>query len=194
MTKHKDPLPVLLCESKQAWHQWLEHYGSTSQGVRLQIAKKKSGVITVSYDEALESALCYGWIDSQKEVCDEFTWLQRFTPRGKKSIWSKVNVDKAERLISEGLMRTAGLKTIEEAKLDGRWDKAYLSQSKATVPEDLAAALGNNPKAKAFFEGLNATNRYAILFRINNVKKQETRERKIQQFVTMLENGETIYS
>lgn len=191
--KKSNALPVLLFGEQQSLENWLEDNHDTSPGVRLQIAKKNSDVVSISYDEALESALCYGWIDSQKEKFDEKTWLQRFTPRGAKSIWSKVNKEKAEFLIANGRMKPSGFKAIEAAKQNGHWDKAYESQSIASLPEDLAIELERNVKAKAFYNTLDRQNKYAILFRIHNTKKQETRAKRIQQFVKMLEKGEKFY-
>jgi uncharacterized protein YdeI (YjbR/CyaY-like superfamily) len=147
----------------------------------------------VSYKEALDVALCYGWIDGQKKPEDEKTWLQRFVPRSDKSIWSKINREKALGLIACGDMKAAGLEAIEKAKKNGRWEAAYDSPSGATVPEDFQAALDRNAKAKAFFEKLDRANRYAMLWRIQTVKKAETRARKIQEFVGMLERGEKIH-
>ena len=193
MIKKSSELPILLFDVQQSLENWLEDNHDTSSGFRLQIAKKKSGVISVSYDEALESALCYGWIDSQKETFDEKTWLQRITPRGKKSIWSKVNKAKAEHLIAKGRMKPSGLKAIENAKQNGQWDKAYESQSNASMPEDFATVLAGNAKAKEFYDTLDRQNQYAILFRIHNAKKQETRLKRMEQFVIMLEKGEKIY-
>jgi uncharacterized protein YdeI (YjbR/CyaY-like superfamily) len=180
-------------KNQKAWAAWLEKNHTKSSGVWLQLAKKASGVASVTYDEALEVALCYGWIDGQKKSYDETSWLQKFTPRKAKSIWSKVNVGKAERLIASGHMKKAGLEAIESAKKDGRWEAAYDSQSRATVPEDFQAELDKNAKAKAFFTTLNSTNRYAILFRIQTAKKAETRVKRIQQFITMLEKNEKLY-
>lgn len=185
--------PIVLFEDQQAFEEWLAEHHETSTGIRLQIAKKNSGITSVSYAEALDVALCYGWIDSQKEALDDKSWLQRFSRRGAKSIWSKVNKDKVELLIENGRMKPAGLQAIATAKQNGLWDKAYESQSNATMPEDFASALGQNAKAKAFYETLNRQNQYALLFRIHNVKKQETRDKKIRQFVEMLEKGEKIY-
>ncbi|MFC5406187.1 YdeI/OmpD-associated family protein [Cohnella soli] len=193
MKKKSSELAVILFEDQQSLESWLEDNHDTSAGIRLQIAKKNSGVVSASYDEALESALCYGWVDSQKEKYDEKTWLQRFTPRGARSIWSKVNKEKAELLISNGRMKPSGFKAIEAAKQNGLWAKAYESQSIATIPEDFAIALERNVKAKAFYDQLDRQNKYAILFRIHNVKKQETRAKRIEQFVLMLEKGEKIY-
>lgn len=149
--------------------------------------------MTVSYQEALESALCYGWIDSQKKTFDDQSWLQRFTPRGAGSIWSKVNKDKAEQLIADARMKPGGFKAIEDAKRSGQWDKAYEPQSSGAAPEDFAARLELNAQAKAFYDTLNKQNKFAIHFRIQNVKKQETREKRILQFIEMLERGEKIY-
>lgn len=193
MSKKESELPILLFADQPSWEAWLEQNHAASAGVRLRLAKKQADVVTLTYQEALESALCYGWIDSRKEACDESTWLQRFTPRGAKSIWSKVNKDKAEALIASGRMQSPGLRAIEAAKQSGQWDKAYESQSRATVPDDLQSELDRNPQAKAFFETLDSQNRYAILFRVHSAKKAETRAKRIQQFVAMLERGEKIY-
>jgi len=193
MNKKASELPVLFFDGQHSFEDWLEENHEASSGSWLQIAKKHSGVVSVSYNDALESALCYGWIDSQKGKFDETMWIQRFTPRSAKSIWSKVNKDKAELLIANGRMRPSGLKAIEVAKQNGQWDKAYESQSVATIPEDFSIELDRNIKAKAFYETLDSQNKYAILFRIHNVKKQETREKRIQQFIMMLEKGEKIY-
>lgn len=194
MVKKSAAYPVLHVLDQAAWEEWLEDNHNHSNGVRLQIAKKNAGGSSPSYDEALDVALCYGWIDSQKESCDDVYWIQRFSPRGSKSIWSQINRDKVERLLSEGKMKLAGVEAVESAKKDGRWDAAYASQSKATIPDDLSAELDNNPQAKEFFESLNSTNRYAILFRLQSAKKPETRLKRLQQFVSMLERGEKIYS
>ncbi|MCP1308652.1 YdeI/OmpD-associated family protein [Paenibacillus tyrfis] len=193
MSKKESELPILLFADQPSWEAWLEQNHAASAGVRLRLAKKQADVVTLTYQEALESALCYGWIDSRKEAYDESTWLQRFTPRGVKSIWSKVNKDKAEALIASGRMQPPGLRAIEAAKQNGQWDKAYESQSRATVPDDLQSELNRNPQAKAFFESLDKQNRFAVLFRIHSAKKAETRAKRIQQFVAMLERGEKIY-
>ncbi|MGX4586018.1 YdeI/OmpD-associated family protein [Paenibacillus chitinolyticus] len=193
MSRKAPELPVLCFENQEAFEIWLESNHETSPGVLLQIAKKNARLVTVSYQEALESALCYGWIDSQKKTFDDQSWLQRFTPRGARSIWSKVNKDKAEQLIADTRMKPGGLKAIEDAKRSGQWDKAYEPQSSGTAPEDFAARLELNARAKAFYDTLNKQNKFAIHFRIQNVKKQETREKRIQQFIEMLERGEKIY-
>jgi uncharacterized protein YdeI (YjbR/CyaY-like superfamily) len=186
-------LPILPFANKKKWADWLAKQHDKSAGVWLRIAKKGANIPSVTYEEALDVALCYGWIDGQKKGFDDQYWLQKFTPRGPRSIWSKINTEKAERLIASGEMKPAGLKAIEADKQDGRWEAAYEGQKRISVPEDFQAALDKNKKAKAFFETLNSVNRYAILFRIYNAKKPETRARKIQQFVEMLERGEKIH-
>jgi len=186
-------LPILPFASQKKWTDWLAKQHGKSAGVWLKLSKKDSGILSVTYDEALDVALCYGWIDGQKKGFDDKYWLQKFTPRGPKSIWSKINTEKAERLIASGEMKPAGLNAIELAKQDGRWDAAYSSQKNISVPDDFLAALDRNKKAKAFFATLNKVNRYAILFRIETAKKAETRARRIQQFVEMLEKNEKIH-
>jgi uncharacterized protein YdeI (YjbR/CyaY-like superfamily) len=186
-------LPILQFEEPAAWARWLDEHHAASPGVWLRLAKKASGSASVTYHQALEVALCYGWIDGQKQSDDEAWWLQKFTPRGPKSIWSKINREKAETLIAHGAMRPAGLAAVEQAKRDGRWDAAYDSQRDASVSGDLQAALDQNEAAKAFFATLNSRNRYAILFRIQTAKKPETRAKRIEQFVRMLANHETLY-
>jgi uncharacterized protein YdeI (YjbR/CyaY-like superfamily) len=193
MKSTSNKLPVMLFEHKKDWENWLDEYHATSSGVWLQIAKKASGVQSVSIDEALEVALCYGWIDGQRKTQDESLYLQKYTPRGAKSIWSKINTEKAEKLIERGLMKPAGLKAIESAKQDGRWQAAYDSFSRATIPADFQAELDKNPQAQAFFATLNQQNRYAILFRIQTAKRPETRIKRIQQFIGMLEKNEKLY-
>ena len=185
--------PTLDFQDPRAWAAWLAKNYGKSAGVWLRMAKKASGLKSVTHSEALEVALCYGWIDGQAKSGDENTWVQKFTPRGKKSIWSKINCAKALALIEAGKMKPAGLAEIERAKEDGRWDRAYDSPRAASVPEDLQAALDGNARATAFFATLNGQNRYAVLFRIQTAKKAETRARRIQQFVEMLARGEKIY-
>ncbi|MDN7522275.1 YdeI/OmpD-associated family protein [Burkholderia orbicola] len=184
---------ALTFASQAEWESWLEQNGGTSTGAWLRLAKKGAGQRTVSYEEAVESALCHGWIDGQKKAESEQYWLQRFTPRSAKSIWSKINKDKAEALIVAGRMRPAGLREIEKARKDDRWEAAYTSASNSIVPDDLLAALDANPKAAKFFATLNSRNRYAILFRIQNARKPETRARKIAEFIDMLKRGETFH-
>ena len=171
MTKAAE-LTIVPFESKKKWADWLAKEHQKSAGVWLKLAKKDSGISSITYEEALDVALCYGWIDGQKKGFDDHYWLQKFTPRGRKSIWSKINTEKAERLIASGEMKPAGLKAIEAAKQDGRWEAAYASQKNIAVPEDFQAALNENKEAKAFFGTLNSVNRYAILFRIHQAKKQ----------------------
>ncbi|VWC78626.1 YdeI/OmpD-associated family protein [Burkholderia contaminans] len=184
---------ALTFTSQAEWENWLEQNGTTSTGAWLRLAKKGTGQRTVTYEQALESALCHGWIDGQKRTESEQYWLQRFTPRSAKSIWSKLNTDRAEALIAAGRMRPPGLCEIEKARKDGRWQAAYTSASNSIVPDDLQAALDANPEARKFFATLNSRNRYAILFRIQNAKKPETRARKIGEFIDMLNRSETIH-
>jgi uncharacterized protein YdeI (YjbR/CyaY-like superfamily) len=186
-------LPTLPFESKKKWADWLAKQHDKSAGVWLKLAKKATGIPSVTYAEALDVALCYGWIDGQKGSFDDQYFLQKFTPRRPKSIWSKINVEKVERLIASGEMKPSGLKAVEAAKQDGRWSAAYESQKVVSIPEDFQSALEKNKKAKAFFATLNSTNRYAFLFRIHTAKKAETRAKRIRQFVEMLEKGETFH-
>ncbi len=192
-TQSQDPSPVRLFKSKKDWAGWLEKNHGKSTGLWLRLAKKDSGLRSVSYKEALQVALCCGWIDGQKRPENEKTWLQRFVPRSNKSIWSKINREKALELIATGKMKAAGLEAIESAKKNGRWEAAYDSPSGATVPSDFQAALDGNGRAKAFFETLDRANRYAVLWRIQTAKKAETRARKIREFIAMLERGEKIH-
>lgn len=185
--------PRLTFATHSEWEAWLEAHGRASPGVWLRLAKKSAEQPTVTYAQALEGALCHGWIDGQKKSESEHHWLQRFTPRTPTSIWSKINKGKAEALVAAKRMRPAGLAEIERAKRDGRWQAAYAPASASTVPDDLQQALDACPKAKAFFETLDARNRYAVLFRIHNVKKAETRARKIARFVDVLSAGEKLH-
>lgn len=186
-------MPTLSFKDQKEWTAWLARRHADSVGIWLKIAKKASGIRSVSYDEALEAALCYGWIDGQKKSCDESTWLQKFTPRGPKSVWSRVNREKAEALIASGKMKRAGRKAVESAKQDGRWEAAYDSQRRAAVPDDFQAELNKNVKAQSFFATLDSGNHYAILYRIQTAKKAETRARRIQQFIEMLERNEKLH-
>jgi uncharacterized protein YdeI (YjbR/CyaY-like superfamily) len=186
-------LPVILFEQKSDWEAWLDINHIESAGIWLRIAKKTSGIQSISYDEALEVALCYGWIDGQKKTYDETSWLQKFTPRKAKSIWSKINKEKAQQLIEHGQMKPAGLKAVESAKQDGRWEAAYDSFGKAEIPDDFQSELDKNAKAKAFYATLNQQNKYAILFRIQTAKKAETRKKRIMQFIDMLEKNKKLY-
>lgn len=185
--------PILLFRQKEAWAAWLDKKQNKSSGVWLRLAKKASGRKSVSYDEALDVALCYGWIDGQGKSAGEEYWLQKFTPRGKRSSWSKRNREKALSLIESGRMKPAGLAEVERAQKDGRWDAAYDSPSRMTVPRDLQAALNKNAPAKTFFKTLDSRNRYAILFRIHTAKKLDTRAKPIAQFVAMLARSEKLY-
>jgi uncharacterized protein YdeI (YjbR/CyaY-like superfamily) len=180
-------------ESQAEWADWLATHCGTSTGVWLRLAKQGADRRSVSYAEALEVALCYGWIDGQKKSDSEHYWLQRFTPRSARSLWSKINREKALKLIQEGRMETRGLQEIERAKSDGRWEAAYDSSSVATAPSDLLAALDANKRAKSFFATLDARNRYAILFRLQTAKKAETRTKRLQQFVEMLSRHEKLH-
>lgn len=190
---HQEAAPVLPFEDQEAWVEWLHANHGTSPGLWLRLAKKDSGLRSVTHAQALEAALCFGWIDGQRKSEDERHFLQRFTPRSARSIWSKINRDKALALIDQGRMQPAGLREVERAKTDGRWDAAYDSFSTATVPDDLQAALDGEPRAKAFFATLNSRNRYAVLFRVQTAKKPETRARRIRQFVEMLARHEKIH-
>jgi uncharacterized protein YdeI (YjbR/CyaY-like superfamily) len=184
-------LPTLLFESKKKWADWLAKNHDKSAGVWLKLAKKGTGISSVTHVEALDVALCYGWIDGQRNSFDENYFLQKYTPRRPKSIWSKINVENAERLIASGEIKPSGLKAVEAAKQDGRWVAAYASQKNIVVPSDFQSALNTNKKAKAFFETLTGSRRYVFLFRITTAKKAETRARRIRMFVEMLEKGKT---
>jgi uncharacterized protein YdeI (YjbR/CyaY-like superfamily) len=187
-----DGLPTIAFASAAEWEEWLEANHAVSDGVWIKMAKKDAGIESVRYPEVLESALCFGWIDGRREALDERCFLQRYTPRRSRSRWSRINRDKALRLIEEGRMRPSGLAEVERAKADGRWAAAYAGQKTSTVPDDLQRELDARPQAKAFFAGLNSQNRYAILYRLQDAKKPETRARRLAQFVAMLEAGETI--
>jgi uncharacterized protein YdeI (YjbR/CyaY-like superfamily) len=191
--RNVEPGDVKLFNTKKAWAAWLDRNHRSSKGMWLQIAKKDSGLRSVSYGEALEVALCYGWIDAQKKAHDEASWIQRFAPRSKSSLWSKVNREKAEALIAAGEMKPAGLTAIEQARHSGRWENAYDSQRTASTPSDFQAVLESSPRAQVFFEKLDKANRYAVLWRIQTAKTGETRARKIAQFVAMFERGEKIH-
>lgn len=186
-------LPIQLFKTPAAWSAWLAKNHAKSPGLWLRLAKLNSGLASVTYPQALDAALCYGWIDGQKKRYDEQSWLQKFTPRGPRSLWSQINRDKANALIASGHMQPAGLAAIERAKQNGQWEAAYAGQKTMTVPDDLLAALEARPAAKAFFATLNSTNRYAILFRLQTAKKPETRARRLAQFIEMLEKQETLH-
>lgn len=191
--KNTNDLAVLSFETAQDWEAWLKEHHTETKGVWLKIAKKGTGAPSVSYAEALDSALCYGWIDGQKAAFDGQYWLQKFTPRGPKSMWSKINCDKVAALVAEGRMQPAGLRQVELAKADGRWELAYDSQSKITIPEDFQGELDKNPEAHDFFKTLNSVNRYAVLRRIQIAKKPETRAALIQKYIEMLAQHQKLY-
>ncbi|MFC6279631.1 MULTISPECIES: YdeI/OmpD-associated family protein [Polaromonas] len=186
-------LPAQLFRDQKAWAAWLQANHSASPGIWLRIAKKAADITSVSYAEALDTALCYGWIDGHKKSADESSYLQRFTPRAVRSTWSKINCAKALALIASGDMKAAGLHEIERAKKDGRWEAAYDSQRNIAIPDDLAAALAAAPHAQAFFAALDSQNRYAILFRLQTAKKAETRLKRLNTFIAMLERHETLH-
>jgi len=186
-------LPVRSFPDAEAWHEWLATGGATAAGVWLKTARKGAAEPTVSYREAVEVALCFGWIDGQKRPLDDHYWLQRFTPRKPGSRWSRINTQKAEALIAAGRMQPAGMREIEAARADGRWQRAYAGQRDAEVPADLRLALESNSAAAEFFATISRVNRYAILYRIQTAKRPETRARKIEQYVQMLAEHKTIH-
>jgi uncharacterized protein YdeI (YjbR/CyaY-like superfamily) len=193
MTTRKPELPMIAFASAGAWEAWLEENHATSDGLWLKLARKGSGIESVSFAEALDVALCYGWIDSQANGFDDHYWLQRFTPRRPRSKWSKRNRDKATRLIAESRMKPAGLREVERARADGRWEAAYDAQSTATVPEDFRRELEKDEEAREFFATLNSQNRYAILHRIQDARRPETRARRIEKYVAMLREGKKLH-
>jgi uncharacterized protein YdeI (YjbR/CyaY-like superfamily) len=186
-------LPILYCEDETVWERWLDRHHASSDGVWLKFAKKRAPAASVTHAQALQHALCFGWIDGQVRPLDDHFFLQRFTPRRRRSVWSQINREHAERLIAEGRMRPAGLAQVDAAQADGRWERAYEPQSTATVPADLQAALDENPQAKEFFVTLRGSNRYAILYRINDAKRPETRARRIAQYVQMCAEHRTLH-
>jgi uncharacterized protein YdeI (YjbR/CyaY-like superfamily) len=188
-----DDLPLIPFATPADWDAWLDEHGERAEGVWIKVAKKDSGVPSVAWAEAVEVALAHGWIDGQARSIDERWYRQRFTPRRKRSRWSKINRATAERLIEEGTMRPAGLRAVEAARADGRWDAAYDSPATATVPDDLQVALDAAPGAAGFFAGLDGRNRYSILHRIAEAKRPETRARRIEKFVAMCAAGETVH-
>jgi len=185
---------ILPFASAELWAAWLaEHHADSPAGVWLKIAKKGTGIATVTHAQALDEALCYGWIDGQRDSFDETWFLQRFTPRRPRSRWSQVNTEKVQALIVQDRMQAAGLREIEAAKADGRWANAYERQSRIQVPEDLQAAFDAHPGAAQFFATLDSQNRYSVLYRIHDAKRPQTRADRIAKFVAMLERGEKIY-
>ncbi|HEY3830604.1 MAG TPA: YdeI/OmpD-associated family protein [Solirubrobacteraceae bacterium] len=192
MEEHRG-LPVISFAHAGDWERWLQEHHEGASGLWLKLAKKDAQIASVTYAQALELALCFGWIDGQKGAYDESWWLQRFTPRGPRSRWSRINREKAQELERTGRLRPAGLREIERARADGRWEAAYESQSRATVPEDLQRELDRDPAARAFFESLESHNRYAILYRLQDAKRPATRARRLQQFMEMLRAGEKLH-
>lgn len=188
-----DPLPILAFRTPAAWAAWLRKHHADAPGVLLRLYKKDSGEPSVTYAQALDEALCHGWIDGVKRAYDAQSWLQRFTPRRPRSAWSQVNVGHVARLTQEGRMQPAGLAAVEAAKKDGRWAKAYASSKDMTVPADFLRALQKDKKAHAFFKTLNKANVYAIAYRLQDAKKPETRERRMKQFLEMLAEGRKLH-
>lgn len=186
-------LKILSFTSPKEWRGWLEKHHDSSTGIWVQFYKKASGITALTYAEALDEALCYGWIDSQVKKYDESSYIQKFTPRKSKSIWSKVNREHVTRLIKEGRMTSAGLQQVEDAKKDGRWDNAYDSPTSMEIPKDFLSDLSKFPKAKSFFETLNKSNIYAIAWRLQTAKKTETREKRKKVIIEMLEKGEKFH-
>ena len=185
--------PELLLPDARAWRQWLGQHHGESPGVWLVLHKKGGEVTTLTYDQALDGALCFGWIDGQRGSRDDASYRQRFTPRRSRSAWSARNVEHVQRLVAAGQMHASGQAAVDAAQADGRWSAAYAGQGSATMPADLEAAISANPAAKAMLETLSSTNTYALIYRVNAVKGTETRARKIAQFVAMLERGETLH-
>lgn len=186
-------LPIVEFATSADFADWLAEHHETSAGLWVKIAKKGSAKPTVTYSEALDVALCFGWIDGQKDRFDDLYWLQRFTPRRPRSRWSRINRDRATALIESGRMKPLGLREVERARADGRWDTAYEGQKASTVPGDLREALDQNPAARDFFSTLDSRNRYAVLYRLQNTRRPETRARKIREFVAMLAERRKFY-
>ncbi|MGW1024503.1 YdeI/OmpD-associated family protein [Streptomyces sp. NPDC002577] len=187
------PEPTHRFADPKAWTAWLEEHHDRSTGVWLRIAKKGTGETTVTTAEALDAALCFGWIDGQRKREDDTYFLQRYCPRRPSSTWSQINREKLRVLTEQGLMRPAGLRDVERAKADGRWDAAYAGQATATVPEDLQAALDADPVAAGFYAGLDSRNRYALYHRLQTARRPETRVRRLTQFMEMLREGRKFY-
>ncbi len=186
-------METLHFKTPAAYRRWLDKNHMASEGIWLQIFKKDSGEKSVTYAEALDQALCYGWIDGQKKSFDDLSWLQKFTPRRPKSVWSKINTQHVERLIKSGAMTPAGIKAVEAAKADGRWEAAYAPFRSATPPEDFLKALSKNKKAEAFFKTLNKTNIFSIVYRLESAKKPETRERRMKLILDMMKQGKAFH-
>lgn len=193
-TKAATPdLPIQAFAAPKAFTSWLAKHHKSSSGIWVRLFKIKSGVPSITYAEALDVALCYGWIDGLKKTYDTDSWIQKFTPRRPKSIWSKKNREHVERLVKSGMMRAAGIKEVEAAKADGRWEQAYDSPSNMVVPADFLKELARNKKAEAFFKTLNKTNTYAIAWRLQTAKKPETRDKRMKAILEMLKKGEKIH-
>jgi uncharacterized protein YdeI (YjbR/CyaY-like superfamily) len=190
----REPERTVAFADREEWAAWLEREHATSAGVWLKLGKKGSPTASLRYAEALEEALVWGWIDAQKRPLDEHAWLQRFTRRAPRSAWSRINREKAALLLEQGRMQPPGLAEVERARADGRWERAYDPPSRAEVPDDLRVALEKSPRAARFFATLDAANRYAILYRVQTAKRDETRHRRITQFVAMLAKGEKIHA
>lgn len=193
MSETYKELSILFFEKPEEWESWLEKHHQDRSGVWLKFAKKDSGIASINYAQALQAALCYGWIDGQAKSLDDMYYLQKFTPRRPKSIWSKRNIGFVDELTKAGKMKPSGLAEVEAAKADGRWEQAYDSPSNMTIPEDFQAELDKNPKAKAFYDTLNKTNTYAILWRVQTAKKPETRAARIQKLIAMLNEERKIH-
>jgi uncharacterized protein YdeI (YjbR/CyaY-like superfamily) len=188
-----DNYPVKSFKSAADFEKWLDKNHKKADGLWMKIAKANTGIKSIAFPDALDIALCYGWIDGMRRGLDDEYYMQKFTPRRGKSVWSVINKDKVAQLIKQGRMKEAGLDAIERAKKNGQWDRAYLSPANAEVPEDLQEALNSNKKAKAFFAKLSSQNRFAILYRLHHVKREETKKKKIHEYIKMLEQGRTIY-
>lgn len=189
----KNDLPILVFKTAKEWQQWLQKNSSSAKGVWLRIYKKAAGVTSITYPKAVETSLCYGWIDGVANKFDDVSYIQRFTPRRTKSIWSKKNVERANQLIVSGEMKPGGLKEIEAAKADGRWNAAYDSPANIEIPNDFLQQLSKKPKAKKFFDTLNKTNTYSIAWRLQTAKKSETREKRMKAIIEMLAKGEKFH-
>jgi uncharacterized protein YdeI (YjbR/CyaY-like superfamily) len=193
MKKNAESMPTFSFKTQKTFREWLEENYNSSSGVWLRLYKKDSGIGSITHDEALGEALCFGWIDGQANRFDDKSWIQKFTPRRPKSIWSKKNAERAEKLIRLGKMKPAGLREIDVAKADGRWEKAYDSPANMKIPEDFMKRLSKDKKAFKFFKALNRTNLYSIAWRLQTAKKPETREKRITQIIEMLSKGEKFH-
>lgn len=193
ITKNPNEFPIIFFKSQKKWRTWLLKNYSESNGIWLRLYKKNSGMKSINYDQALEEALCFGWIDGQAKSYDEQSYLQKFTPRRKRSIWSKRNTEKVEQFIKEGKMHSSGLAETEAAKADGRWEKAYDSPANVQIPDDFLKELSKNPKALSFFNSLNRTNIFSIVWRLQTAKRAETRMKRMEAIIEMLELGKKFH-